>query len=97
MACIRIGGSAIVCVSPWGRLKVGHRYVWLDFHEWCGPRFYSDAAMTKVYDPKAEQDPVWEPFGKWLKKFQASQVKKHARLKTPNVVLSGARTDLDGA
>ena len=84
MTCINMG-SMIVCVNPWGRLKVGNRYVWLDFHEWCGPSFYTDAKMTKVYDPVDEQDPVWKPFGRWLDKFQAAKAKKHARLKTPNV------------
>ena len=85
MTCMRIGSNAIVCVNPWGRLKVGNRYVWLDFHEWCGPCFYTDTAMTKVYDPADEKDPVWEPFGRWLDKFNAAKAKKQAGRKTPNV------------
>lgn len=34
MTCISFG-NAIVCVSPWGRLKDGNRYVWVSFHDWC--------------------------------------------------------------
>lgn len=96
MTCISMG-NMIVCVNPWGRLKVGNRYVWLDFHEWCGPSFYTNANMTKVYDPVDEQDPVWEPFGRWLTKFQAAKAKKHARLKPPNAALTGARDQGPGA
>lgn len=85
MTCTRIG-NAIVCTTPWGRLKVGNRYVWVAFHEWCGPAFYTDMAMTKLYDPVDEQDPVWEPFGRWLDKFNAAKAKKLAEQhKTPNV------------
>ena len=83
MTCIRIG-SAIVCTSPWGRLKVGNRYVWVDFHEWCGPAFFTDSNMSKVYDPVDESDPVWPEFSKWLNKHNAEKAKKLARSKTPN-------------
>lgn len=76
MTCIRMGRSAIVCVSPWGRLKVGNKYVWVDFHPYCGPAFYRDSAMTKNYEPVDENDPVWPEFGKWLDKFQAAEVKR---------------------
>lgn len=81
MTCIRMGSSAIVCVSPWGRLKVGNRYVWVDFHEYCGPSFYWDSAMTKLYDPKDENDPVWEQFGRWLGKYRAGKDKQAAMAK----------------
>lgn len=82
MTCIRFG-SAIVCVNPWGRLKLGNRYVWVDFHEYCGPSFFRDAAMTKVYDPADENDPVWEQFDKWLKKYRAAKDK--AQRQRPSV------------
>lgn len=75
MTCIRVGSQAIVCVNPWGRLKVGNRYVWVDFHSYCGPSFYPDSGMTKVYDPVDEQDPVWPEFEKWLAKYQAKKAK----------------------
>ena len=88
MTCIRIS-SGYVCVNPWGRLKVGNRYVWLDFHPYCGPSFYTDSRMTKLYDPKDESDPVWEPFGKWLKKYQAAEAKKAAQKKGPNTQIAG--------
>jgi hypothetical protein len=80
MTCIRFG-SAIVCVSPWGRLRLGNRYVWVDFHEYCGPSFYWDSAMTKGYDPADENDPIWDEFGKWLKKYQEAQTKRAAQLR----------------
>jgi hypothetical protein len=75
MTCIRMG-NAIVCVSPWGRLKLGNRYVWVDFHEYCGPSFYWDAAMTKVYDPVDESDPVWDQFVNWLDKYRAGKARR---------------------
>ena len=84
MTCMRIGSNAIVCVSPWGRLKVGNRYVWVDFHPYCGPSFYTDANMSRMYDPVDEKDPVWPEFTKWLDKHEAAKAKKQARSKTPN-------------
>ena len=85
MTCIRMGSNMIVCVSPWGRLKVGNRYVWVDFHPYCGPSFYTDANMSRMYDPADEKDPVWPEFTKWLDKHNAAKAKKQARSKTPNV------------
>lgn len=79
MTCIK-AGNAIICVNPWGRLHVGNKYIMVDFHEWCGPTFFTDRAMTKVYDPVDENDPVWEPFGEWLKKFQAAKEKKRQQV-----------------
>lgn len=75
MTCIRFN-NAIVCVNPWGRLTVGNRYVWMDFHEYCGPSFYWDSAMQKVCDPVDESDPVWPEFEKWLKKYHARKAKQ---------------------
>jgi hypothetical protein len=74
MTCVRIGNGT-VCISPWGRLKLGNRYVWVDFHEYCGPSFYTDAAMSKVYEPADENDPIWPLFGKWLEKYRAAKDK----------------------
>ena len=59
-------GGMIVCVNPWGRLKVGRRYVWVDFNSYCVPTFFTDAKMSEVYDPVDESDPVWPEFGRWL-------------------------------
>jgi hypothetical protein len=64
-----------VCTNPWGRLHLGNRYVWVDFHEYCGPSFYWDSAMTKNYDPADESDPIWPLFGTWLEKYRAAKEK----------------------
>lgn len=74
MTCIHFG-SAIICVNPWGRLKLGNRYVWVDFHEYCGPSFSWDAYGRKPYDPVDENDPIWPLFGVWLEKYRAKQAK----------------------
>lgn len=70
MTCLRMG-NAIVCISPWGRLRLGNRYVWVDFHEYCGPSFYWDSANTKPYEfqEDIENDPIWPIFEKWLEKY----------------------------
>ena len=78
MTCTRLYG-AIICTSPHGRLHVGNRYIIVNFHEYCGPTFFTDRDMSKVYEPKDENDPVWDAFGKWHEKFQAK--KEAARLK----------------
>ncbi len=75
MTCHRIG-NGIVCASPWGRLKLGNRYVWVDFHEYCGPSFYWDAAMSKTYEPADESDPIWPLFGEWLAKYRTAKDKR---------------------
>ena len=74
MPCITMETS-IICMSPWGRMKLGNRYVWVDFHEYCGPSFYWDSNMSKLYDPVDEDDPIWVEFSKWLNKFNASKAK----------------------
>ena len=78
MSCIRIDANTIVCVQPWGRLKVGNRYVWLEFHPYCGPSFFTDSNMTKPYEPKDESDPVWPEFERWLKRYNAAKKKREA-------------------
>jgi hypothetical protein len=78
MTCTRIGNT-IVCTNPWGRLHVGNRYVWVDYHPWCGPSFTCDQAGTTPYEPADENDPVWPEFNKWLKKYQAAQAKKEVK------------------
>lgn len=78
MTCTRIPGG-IVCTSPWGRLHVGNRYVWVDYHSYCGPSFSYDAAGNKPYDPVDENDPVWPEFGKWLNKYHAAMAKKEKK------------------
>lgn len=75
MTCTQLE-SIIVCTSPWGRLHVGNRYVYLDYHEWCGPYFSYDQNGDKPYDPVDENDPVWPVFMKWLDKYNASKARK---------------------
>lgn len=75
MTCISVG-RAIVCVSPWGRLRLGNRYVWVDFHEHCGPSFFWDSAMTKHYEPKDENDLIWPVFELWLLKYRNKKDKQ---------------------
>ena len=80
MACYRMGG-AIVCVNPWGSITVNGKRMWLEFHEYCGPTFYTDRSMTKVYEPKDETDAVWPAFAGWLKRYQSRKAKNAAAKK----------------
>jgi hypothetical protein len=79
MTCIRLDPNTIVCINPGGRLKVGNRYVWLDFHPYCGPYFSWDRDGQKPYEPVDENDPVWKPFGVWLEKHQAAEARRIKR------------------
>lgn len=74
MTCIHMN-NAIVCVSPYGQLHVGNRYIMVENHEYLGPSFYTDRAMTKPYEPTGENDPVWAAFHDWLVKFRAKRMK----------------------
>ena len=87
MTCIHFGGM-IVCVNPWGRLRVGRSYVWVDFHSYCGPTFFTDAKMNTIYDPANESDPVWAEFSRWLDKHQAAKAKYSAKSLRPNASAS---------
>lgn len=70
MTCTRIG-NAILCTNPWGRLHVGNRYIWVDYHEWLGPSF--SYANGEEYVPRNSKDPVWPEFNTWLKKYRAKK------------------------
>jgi hypothetical protein len=72
MTCIRFAGG-IICVNPWGRLHIGNRYIWVDFHEYCGPTFFTDRYMNTIYEPADENDPVWDAFYDWHKKYEAKK------------------------
>lgn len=78
MTCINLG-STIVCVQPYGRLHVDNKYIYLDYYSYCGPWFYTDKNHTEVYDPVDEDDPVWDEFDKWLKKYLTKQQKYAAK------------------
>lgn len=68
-------GSGIMCVPPpedFGRLHVNGKYIWVDFHRYCGPQFTHDRNGTREYIPKDEQDPVWPAFNAWFEKRNAT-------------------------
>ena len=71
MTCTRMP-NGIVCTNPFGRLHVGNRYIWVDYHPHCGPAFYTDWRMNNIYDPEPN-DPVWDALGVWLKKREAKK------------------------
>jgi hypothetical protein len=75
MTCIRLDSNTIVCVNPGGRLKLGNRYVWLDFHPYCGPNFSWDRNGSKPYDPVDENDPIWPLFEVWHQKYKAKKAR----------------------
>lgn len=86
VTCTRYG-NVIICTNPWGRLTLGNRYVWVDFHAYCGPSFFWDSAMTKLYDPTGENDPIWPVFDAWLSRHNAAlekakTVKHRGRFRT---------------
>lgn len=67
MTCTQIGRGSFVCHNRLGRLHVGGRYYWVEYHPYCGPVFYHDAAMTREYQPR-RKDPIWPVFQAWLDK-----------------------------
>lgn len=84
MTCTNLG-NMIVCTNPIGRLHVGNRYVWVDYHTHCGPSFSYDANGEKPYDPVDENDPVWPAFGAWLARFNV----EHNRRELASVLVDG--------
>ena len=84
MTCTRFS-NAIICGSQssnYGRLHVGNKYIWVDFHEYCGPSFSCDANGTAIYEPHGETDPVWPEFIKWLNKRDILKAKDDKRIST---------------
>lgn len=73
MTCTRVGNAIVCTSSSYGRLHVGNRYIYVDFHHYCGPSFSFDADGMKPYEPKDESDPVWAVFGNWLDKQKAKE------------------------
>lgn len=79
MTCIPFGsvGEGVVgfiCVNDQIRFHVGKRYVWMDWHDYTGPSFYTKEGGREVpYEAIDEADPVWVPFGKWLEKRNAQK------------------------
>ena len=78
MACIKFDGG-IMCLNDWARLRLGNRYVWVEYHNYCGPTFWWNSAMTKSYDPVDENDPIWQVFVVWFDKHMAATEKRRAK------------------
>lgn len=68
MTCHNLGGVIACGWHPSGRLHLDNRYVWVEFHPYCGPSFTWDKNQTKEYIPKDENDPIWPVFQKWYDK-----------------------------
>lgn len=71
-------GNIRVSVSPNGRLHVGNKYVTVSFHPYCGPTFfYGD----EIFEPatEAEENELWEEFGRWHAKYQKHEEKLRAK------------------
>ena len=81
MTCIPIS-NGILCVNPpinYGRLHLGKKYVWVDFHPYCGPIFSWDKDGQKEYIPKDEGDPIWPLFSAWYDKRNKKLEKQDAK------------------
>lgn len=74
MTCKTIVGG-IVCINPWARFHVGNRYIYMEYHPYGGPTFFTDQACTKIYEPKIN-DPVWNVFTKWHDQYTAKKDQK---------------------
>lgn len=77
MPCTPFGSKesgivGFVCHNRVGRLHVGNRYIWVSYHRYCGPSFYTDTAMQNEYEP-LDDDPMWQVFDTWLKKFERNK------------------------
>ena len=68
-----------VCMSPYGRVKIGNKYVWIDYHTYLGPQFWKDYKFTVPYWPENKNDPIWPEFEKWLAKYNASKEREARR------------------
>jgi hypothetical protein len=71
MSCVSSkDGSLILCGTnhPRFRFHVGNRYVWMEFHPYCGPMFSWDRWAQKPYYPE-EEDPIWDLFYNWLERY----------------------------
>lgn len=71
MTCVK-ASNAIYCINHSGRMKVGRKYIWIDYMDHCGPEFFCDAKMTRLYKPR-KNDPVWDEYAKWHDKFSAKR------------------------
>ena len=74
MTCTRFG-NAIICHYPFARLHLKNKYVWMEFHSYCGPSFFTNYACTKhyVFTENCEDDPIWDLFEKWYAKYKVGR------------------------
>ena len=50
MTCTKIN-NGFVCSSPLYRLRLlDGRYIYMDWHSYCGPTFYKDKWMSRMID-----------------------------------------------
>lgn len=82
MTCVRFDGPAtqmIVCVNAAGRLHIGDRYIYVDYHPYCGPSFSWDRSGNQILDIDDESPlwiPLWDAFDVWHKKQKAAKEMK---------------------
>ncbi len=68
-------GNVTVSTNPGGRLNVGGKYVYVSFHPYLGPEFFDSKDNPFEPENEAQEERMWEEFGKWLKKFNANEEK----------------------
>lgn len=68
MPCIPIKPGGFICCNHSGRLHLGSKYIWVEFHKYTGPTFYRDASWQDEYIPADENDPIWPVFHAWLER-----------------------------
>lgn len=70
MTCVRVNESTIICMAPPAiRLRRG---VWMEFHEYFGPQFYRNRALTKVIHDWAYRQDILEVFEPWVRRNYAT-------------------------
>jgi hypothetical protein len=62
--------SGFICISPIYRLKVCGKYIFMEWHSYLGPTFYTDRAFEKEYIPQGEDDVIWTVFNQWAEKHK---------------------------
>jgi len=77
VTCIFFGGRnaddprGVICVNDQIRLHVGNRYIWMSWHSYTGPSFYTTKSGAETeYVPVDENDPVWDAFYRWHENYK---------------------------
>lgn len=71
---ITTNGMAIDYSDGIGSVTVNGKVWNFEFHEFCGPMFLRKDGQPRRYIP-SENHPVWNEFGKWLKKYNKARKK----------------------